>query len=135
MNVRLSIAQIQCWLYAGLLILSTSWVFPVQAQDADGSLLQQAEQAMLRAQQADADQYAPDLIEAARQTLIQAQGLASSRNRSERAQAPQWAERAAVDADLAYARSMQVKIDADLRHRRDEIAELQRTLARPQGVK
>ncbi len=85
-----------------------------------------AQQAVNRADQADADQYAPELLAAARTTLAQAQAAASSRR--DRKLAPDLALRAAVDADLARTRSAEAVANAQLQQRRSEIAELQRTL-------
>lgn len=85
-----------------------------------------AQQAVSRADQADADQYAPDLITAARTGLAQAQAAAA--NRRERKLAPALALRAAADADLARVRSNEAVANAELTQRRMEISELQRTL-------
>ena len=89
--------------------------------------LQLARQAVERASRADADQYAPDLLVSARQTLDAAQA-ASEGGRSERRQAPALALRAAADADLARARSEEAVARAQLDQRRAEAAELQRRL-------
>ncbi|MFT3761095.1 MAG: DUF4398 domain-containing protein [Pseudoxanthomonas sp.] len=88
--------------------------------------LQAAQRAVDRAGQADADQYAPDLIETARQTLSQAQAAVADRR--QRKQAPALALRAAAEADLARARSEAEQTDAQLRQRRGEIAGLRRKL-------
>lgn len=85
-----------------------------------------AQQAVNRADQADADQYAPELITAARVGLAQAQAAAA--NRRERKLAPPLALRAAADADLARVRSNEAVANAELQQRRSEISELQRTL-------
>lgn len=85
-----------------------------------------AQQAVMRAEQADADQYAPELMNSARQILVQAQ--AASLNRRERRQAPLLAIRASADADLAHARSEEAVALSQLQQRQAEIVELQRTL-------
>ncbi|WP_313425484.1 DUF4398 domain-containing protein [Stenotrophomonas rhizophila] len=98
------------------------------AQAQDGALeLMQARQAVDKATQADADQYAPDLIAVARQGLEQAQRAAGDRR--ERKNAPALAVRATVDADLARARSEEATATAQLQLRRNEVTQLQRQLA------
>ncbi|MBP3983152.1 DUF4398 domain-containing protein [Pseudoxanthomonas helianthi] len=92
--------------------------------------VQAAQQAVDRADQADADQYAPDLLASARQGLAAAQ-TASQGGRSERRQAAVLAQRAAADADLARARSQEAVARAQLEQRRAEIAELQQRLEQP----
>uniref|UniRef100_UPI00403EE8DD DUF4398 domain-containing protein n=1 Tax=Pseudoxanthomonas koreensis TaxID=266061 RepID=UPI00403EE8DD len=119
-----SFAQFRVCLYA----LALAFALPAMALAQALPEVQQAEQAILQAQQADADHYAPDLLEGARQTLVQAQLAAASRSRSERRQAPALAARAAVDADLARVRSEQASIETGLLQRRNEIAELNRRL-------
>ena len=85
-----------------------------------------AQQAVNRADQADADQYAPELLDSARTALTRAQAAAA--NRRERKLVPALALRATVDADLARARSEEAVANARLQQRRQEIGELQRTL-------
>ena len=75
---------------------------------------------------ADADQYAPELLDSARTALTRAQVAAA--NRRERKLVPALALRATVDADLARARSEEAVANARLQQRRQEIGELQRTL-------
>ena len=89
--------------------------------------LQQALQAVERADRADADQYAPELLDSARQALSAAQA-ASQGGRKERRQAAVLAQRAAADADLARVRSDDAVVQAQLGQHRAEIAELQRRL-------
>lgn len=108
-----------------VMALALALAAPVLAQD--GALeLAQARQAVDRATQADADQYAPDLIGMARQGLEQAQRAAADRR--ERRNAPSLALRAAVDADLARARSEEATATAQLQLRRNEITQLERQL-------
>ncbi|MDV3469699.1 DUF4398 domain-containing protein [Stenotrophomonas sp. C3(2023)] len=98
---------------------------PVLAQDGAQELAQ-ARQAVDKATQADADQYAPDLIDMARQGLEQAQRAAQDRR--ERKNAPALALRAAADADLARARSEESTAAAQLQLHRNEVQQLQRQL-------
>ena len=93
--------------------------------------LQRAEQAVRNAQAADADQYAPELIDAARQGLVQAQAGGQSRSRGERREADALARRVAADADLARVRSDRAQAEAALQQRREEIAGLRQALGLP----
>jgi len=99
---------------------------PLHAQVAAAPELVAAQQAVNRADQADADQYASELLGSARTALEQAQAAAASRR--DRKLAPGLALRATVDADLARARSEEAVANARLQQRRQEIGELQRTL-------
>lgn len=110
----------------GVLALFAVISCPLLAQSTPVPELAAAQQAVHRADQADADQYAPDLLNAARTALAQAQAAASSR--SERKRAPDLAMRAAADADLARARSNEAVAKARVEQQRAEIAQLQRTL-------
>jgi len=97
------------------------------AQDPAAADLLAAQQAVERADRADADQYAPDTMALARQQLEQAQRAAGDRR--ERKQAPLLAQRAAVDADLARAQSEEAVAQAMLAQRKAEVERLQRQLA------
>ncbi len=100
---------------------------PAIALAQDGALeLAQARQAVEKATQADADQYAPDLINLARQGLEQAQRAAGDRR--ERKNTPAMALRVAADADLARVRSEEATATAQLQLRRNEVTQLQRQL-------
>jgi len=122
--MKLSFAQIRRALYVTVFAFALSGA----AQAQDGALeLMQAQQAVDKATQADADQYAPDLIAVARQGLEQAQRAAGDRR--ERKNAPILAVRATVDADLARARSEEATATAQLQLRRNEVSQLQRQLA------
>lgn len=99
---------------------------PIFAQAAIVPEIVAAQQAVNRADQADADQYAPELLGTARASLAQAQAAAT--NRRDRKLAPELAIRATVDAELARVRSTEAVANAQLQQRRSEIAELQRTL-------
>ncbi|MGE8232394.1 MAG: DUF4398 domain-containing protein [Stenotrophomonas sp.] len=101
------------------------------AQDPGAMELLAAQQAVEKADRADADQYAPDIMAMARQQLGQAQQAASDRRL--RKQAPILALRAAADADLARAQSEEAVAQAQLSQRRAEVAQLQRQLATGEG--
>ena len=109
-------------------VMACTFALAGAAQAQDGALeLMQARQAVDKATQADADQYAPDLIAVARQGLEQAQRAAGDRR--ERKNAPALAVRATVDADLARVRSEEATATAQLQLRRNEVTQLQRQLA------
>ena len=110
----------------GAFALLAALAAPSHAQVALVPELAAAQQAVDRADQADADQYAPELLASARAALEQAQAAAADRR--ERKLAPGLALRATVDADLARARSEEAVANARLQQRRQEIDELQRTL-------
>ena len=95
---------------------------PVFAQSVQTPELEAVVKAVQRADQADADQYAPEPLAAARQFLAQAQ---ATRNKKE---ALDFALRAAADADLARARSEEAVATAEVGQRRAEISDLQRQL-------
>ena len=86
-----------------------------------------AQQAVERADRADADQYAPDMMALARQQLEQAQRAAGDRRQQK--QAPLLARRAAADADLARAQSNEAVAQATLAQRKAEVERLQAQLA------
>lgn len=110
----------------GAFALLAALAAPLQAQVTAMPELAAAQQAVSRADQADADQYAPELLNSARSALAQAQAAAATRR--DRKLAPQLAARATADADLARARSNEAVATAQLQQRRQEISELQRTL-------
>lgn len=87
--------------------------------------LSAAQQAVARADNADADQYASAEIAQARSLLAQAQA-AMAKGREDDARS--LAVTAAADADLAYARSREASADTELMQRRREIAELRQRL-------
>lgn len=80
-----------------------------------------AQQAVVRADGADADQYAGQEIALARNGLAQAQAAMSEGRES---QARALALTAAADADLAYARSREALATAELEQRRTEVEQL-----------
>gem|GEM_PF-91235 len=102
------------------------------AQEAALAELASAQAAVQRAADADADQYAPDLIQAAREKVSQAQALAQTR--SGRKQAPLVALQAQADADLARARSEQATTQAKLAQEQSEIDRLRMALNLPEGT-
>ncbi|MGJ7901630.1 DUF4398 domain-containing protein [Lysobacter sp. 1R34A] len=87
--------------------------------------LSAAQQAVMRAADADADQYAPQDLNAARTALSAAQA-ALSQGKDEDAR--RMALAAAAEADLAYAHSRETLTQAELNQRRAEIAELRNRL-------
>lgn len=84
----------------------------------------------MRADDADADQYAPQDLNAARNALSGAQA-ALSQGKDEDAR--RLALTAAAEADLAFARSKEALTNAELDQRRAEIAELRRRLSNGGG--
>ncbi len=127
-----SFAQIRRLLCASVcaFALHVSLAAPVLAQVTVDELAA-AQQAVARADQADADQYAPELLASARQALAEAQAAAAVRR--ERRNAPALAQRASADADLALAKSQEAVALARLQQATTEIAELQRTLGQEQA--
>ena len=85
--------------------------------------LNNAQQAVVRASGADADQYAADALAAARDGLSRAQSaMAEGRNEDARTLAlAAWA-----DADLAHALSREALASAELAQRQSEVEQLQR---------
>lgn len=126
-----SFAQFRRCLYA--LVVAIGLAVTAQAQDSASPELQRAQQALQQAENADADQYAPDLLQVARQGLIQAQAGMMSRSRGERREAGQLARQVAADADLARVRSERARAEAALQQRRTEIAALRQSLGLPAG--
>lgn len=92
--------------------------------------LSAAQQAVMRADGADADQYAAQEIALARSELAQAQAALGEGREDE---ARRLALAAAVDADLAYARSREALATAELQQRRAEVAELKDRLQSGDG--
>ena len=121
-----SFAQIRFLLLAAVLaLLSACASLPPPTGE-----LAAAQQAVTRADGADADQYAAQEIGAARAALAQA--LAEmARGRDDEAR--RLAAAAAADADLAYAKSREALATAELAQRRTEIAELRQRLQAEDG--
>lgn len=87
--------------------------------------LNSAQQAVVRATGADADQYAPDPLATARTGLTRAQAaMAEGRNDDAR----KLALAAWSDADLAYALSREALATSELVQRRSEVEQLQQRL-------
>ena len=127
--MKASFAQLRRLLY--VTACATALSGSAFAQDPASADLLTAQQAVERADRADADQYAPDLMALARQQLEQAQRAAGDRR--ERKQAPMLAQRAAADADLARAQSEEAVAQAQLAQRQAEVQQLQRQLATGEG--
>ena len=123
LRMNRSFAQIRIALYA--IAVTFALAGAARAQQALPGI-DDAQLAVDRATQADADQYAPDLIASARAHLEQAQ--AASMDRRAQKQVPALATLAALEADLARARSMETVANAKLAQRRSDIQQLQRTL-------
>jgi hypothetical protein len=121
-----SFAQIRFVLPAIVLVLSSACA----SLPAPTSELASAQQAVTRADGADADQYAAQDIDAARTALARAQ---SEMARGREVEARRLALAAAADADLAYARSREALVAAELTQRRAEITELRQRLQAEEG--
>lgn len=93
---------------------------PVPAQEVET-----AQAAVLRAERADADQYAAEALLRARLALTQAQALLSAKKAAD---AIGQAQLAAAEADYAHARSLDARLGTELQQRRAEIAELRQRL-------
>lgn len=87
--------------------------------------IQAAQASLLRAEQADADQYAAEALLRARTALSQAQAALAAKKFDD---AEGLARLAAAEADFAQARSLQATQRAALASRRAEIAELRAKL-------
>lgn len=87
--------------------------------------LADAQQSVVLAGNADADQYAPDLVESARAELSRAQAAMAAGDEDEARTA---AVAAAAAGDLAAVRSREQVLEQDLAQRRREIAELRTQL-------
>ena len=84
-----------------------------------------AQQAVTRADGADAAQHAPDQLATARDALGRAQAAMAAGKEDD---ARRMALAAAAEADLAYARSREAVTRAELAQRQAEVAELRRRL-------
>lgn len=107
-------------LAAGLLLLAGCATLPPPTAE-----LESAQQALARAETADADQYVPDALADARAALQRAQAAMAGGKQDDARQA---ALAAAADADLARVRSSAVRTRAELRQHRAEIAQLRTRL-------
>ncbi len=93
---------------------------PVPTQD-----LETAQAAILRAEAADADQYASESLLRAKNALSQAQAAVTARKPAD---AIGLAQVAAAEADYAQARSREASLQSELARRRAEIIELRQRL-------
>ncbi len=93
---------------------------PVPAQE-----IETAQAAVLRAERADADQYAAEALLRARMALTQAQALLAAKKTAD---AIAQAQLAAAEADHAHARSLDVRLGTELQQRKSEIADLRQRL-------
>ncbi|GGD34118.1 DUF4398 domain-containing protein [Pseudoxanthomonas indica] len=125
MNRSFAQFHIPLHVMAASLALMLAFIGTANAQSAPIPEVDTARQAVDRADQADADQYAPDAMARARNLLAQAQQAQSNRDKKD---AIEFALRASADADLARALSQEALANAELQHRRAEISELQRKL-------
>jgi len=121
-----SFAQFHGLLCAGITLLALLAMNTQALAQTGVAEVDAAQQAVVKAEQAFADQYAPEAIALARQSLVQAQAAAS--NRRQRRNAPALGLRALAEADLAVARSEEAVAQAELQQQQAEIRELQRTL-------
>jgi hypothetical protein len=87
--------------------------------------LANAQQAVTRADGADASQHAPDHLATARDALGRAQAAMAAGKEDD---ARRMALAAAAEADLAYAKSREAVTRAELAQRQAEVAELRRRL-------
>ena len=116
-----SFAQFRFLLPAAVLVLASACA----SLPPPTSELAAAQQAVTRADGADADQYAAPDIGVARAALAQAQAE-MARGREDAAR--RLALAAAADADLAHAKSREALALAELTQRRAELAELRQRL-------
>ncbi len=123
-----SFAQIRPWLNAGVLALALAGCASLPPPTAE---LSAARQALNRAEGADASQYSPTALEAARSELSRAQAAMSAGDEDE---ARTLALAAAADADLAYAESRAQVTQQEYRQRRSEVAELRQRLQVDDGA-
>lgn len=93
---------------------------PLPAQEVET-----AQAAVLRAERADADQYAAEALLRARMALTQAQALLAAKKSAD---AILQAQLAAAEADYAHARSLDVRLGTELQQRKAEITELRQRL-------
>ena len=121
-----SFAQFRFLLPAAVLVLASACA----SLPPPTSELAAAQQAVTRADGADADQYAAQDIGVARAALAQAQAEVS-RGREDAAR--RLALAAAADADLAHAKSREALALAELTQRRAELAELRQRLQTEDG--
>ena len=125
-----SFAQIRAVLHASVLVCALAALAACATLPPPTAELSAAQQAVSRADQADADQYAAEDLSAARAELAQAQAAMANGRQDD---ARRSASAAAADADLAHARSRESSLNNELAQRRSEIAELRRRLGMEGG--
>jgi uncharacterized protein DUF4398 len=111
------------------LVLASAW--PVLAAPPPTTEMAAAQQAVSRADSADADQYAAQELATARSELTQAQAAMAARKHKD---ALALALAAAADGDLAYAHSRAAQTRTELSQRRSEIAGLRQRLQIDEGT-
>ena len=117
-----SFAQIRWLLSTGALALALAGCASLPPPTGE---LSAAQQALNRAEGADASQYAPDALNQASSALARAQAAMSAGNERE---ARTLALAAAADGDLAYAESRAQATQQEYRQRRQEVAALRQRL-------
>lgn len=117
-----SFAQIRFLLLAVVLASALAGCATLPPPTAE---LGNAQQALQRAEGADADQYAPQDIATAREALARAQSAMADGRETD---ARKLALAAMADADLAHAKSREALVTAELAQRQAEIADLQQRL-------
>ena len=111
---------------AGSLVIVLTLPVPAVAKTPPPTVdIDAAQAAVLRAERADADQYAGDALQRARAALSAAQAALSARKNDD---AVAQARLAAAEADYAHARSRETAQQEELAQRRAEIADLRRRL-------
>ncbi len=108
-----------------LVIILTFSQFAAARSPLPNHALNAAQAAVLRAEGADADQYAPDALLRAKRALSQAQAAFAARKNAD---ATGLAQLSAAEADYAHARSREASLQTELSRRRTEIAELRQRL-------
>jgi len=123
---RVSQHPFRHFVVAVTLALVTALPFSLMARTPEATQdLDAAQAAVLRAEAADADQYAAESLVRAKSTLRQAQAALAARKAAD---ASGLARLAAAEADFAHARSRQAALEAELLRKRSEIAELRQRL-------
>lgn len=108
-----------------MLVMMLTFPVLVAARTPPTHEVNTAQAAVLRAESADAHQYAADALLRAKNALAQAQAAISARKYPD---ATALAELAAAEADYAYARSREAVLQTVLAQRRSEIGQLRRRL-------
>lgn len=120
--MHVSFAQIRFLLMGAVLACALGACATLPPPTAE---LNAAQQAVVRATGADADQYAAEQVELAREGLARAQAAMAEGRQDD---ARRLAAAAHADADLAHALSRQALAGAELAQRQAEVEQLQRRL-------